>query len=259
MDLLHDMFMKIIGSGAEAATHTPVIIAHRGASGYCPENTRSAFLKAIEMGADSIELDIQLSKDGHLVVIHDPYLGRTVDGKGRIRDFLYSELSLLDAGSWFGPAFAEERILNLEETLELLDGKADILIEIKKPRLYPGIEKKLAQALEKVSHSKVIVQSFDLGTMQTFKMLCPHIQAGLLIKRYPWIWTLKRLKGISASIQYINPKRNIAGSRLIKRIKRAGLHVFVWTVRDREEAHRLASLGVDGIITDFPDLLKLNK
>ncbi|WP_409299320.1 glycerophosphodiester phosphodiesterase [Peribacillus sp. SCS-26] len=257
--MLHDVYKKIRGSGADAAPNPPIIIAHRGASGYCPENTRSAFQKAIEMGADSVELDIQLSKDGKLVVIHDPALGRTVYGKGRIRDFLYSELSVLDAGSWFGPAFAGERILSLEDALELLDGKANILIEIKKPRLYPGIEKKLAQALEQVIHSTVIVQSFDLSSLHTFKTLCPHIPAGLLVKRYPWRWTHERLKGISASIQYINPKRNIASSRLIKRIKRAGLQVFVWTVRDREEAHRLASLGVNGIITDFPDLVEMNK
>src|ERR671939_679927 len=95
-------------------------IAHRGASGHCPENTRAAFVRAIELGADMVELDCQMTRDGAVVVIHDEELDRTTNGRGRVRDHTLRELKTLDAGRWLGPEFAGEEILTLEEAIELL-------------------------------------------------------------------------------------------------------------------------------------------
>ncbi len=121
------------------------ILAHRGASAYAPENTMAAFKKAIEMNADGIELDVHLSKDGYIVIIHDERVDRTTDGKGEVKDFSLDELKKLDAGSWFSDEYKGEKIPTLEELLSLIKNTEIYLnIEIKAGyRVYPDIEEKL--------------------------------------------------------------------------------------------------------------------
>src|SRR5699024_1122413 len=111
----------------------------RGASGYAPENTIAAFDKAVEMKADYFELDVQRSKDGQLVLIHDTTVDRTTNGTGAVKDLTLKELKSLDAGSWFDEKYAGEKIPTLGETLDRHRGKIKILIELKSPSLYPGI------------------------------------------------------------------------------------------------------------------------
>src|SRR5436309_8381837 len=106
-------------------------IAHRGASGHCPENTRAAFLRAIELGADMVELDCQITRDGAVVVIHDETLVRTTNGRGRVRDHTLKEIKRLDAGSWFRREFAGEEVLTLEEAVAILRGRVQLNLEIK--------------------------------------------------------------------------------------------------------------------------------
>src|SRR5690606_11528357 len=120
---------------------TMKVTAHRGASAYAPENTMAAFEMALEMGADGIELDVQMSRDGHLVVIHDPTLERTTDGSGLVAQYTLAELRRVDAGAWFDERFRGQRIPTLAEVFELVRGKALLNVELKvMPVRYPGIE-----------------------------------------------------------------------------------------------------------------------
>lgn len=124
-----------------------VNIAHRGASGHAPENTMAAFEKAFEMKADYIEIDVQMTKDGELIAIHDTTVNRTTNGTGSVGDYTLEEIQQLDAGSWFGQEFVGERIPTFEEIIDTYRGKIGLLIELKSPELYPGVEEKVAEAL----------------------------------------------------------------------------------------------------------------
>jgi len=236
-------------------------IAHRGASGHAPENTLAAFDKAVEMKADFFELDVQMSKDGHLVVIHDTTVDRTTDGTGRVKDLTLEELKRLDAGSWFGPEFAGERIPTLEEVLDRYRGKIGILIEIKEPSLYPGIEEKVAKALEernmhRPKNGKVIVQSFGHETVKNFHRILPSVPVGVLLSYgdYPDGVTDEELAAFADYADYVNPSQLLVDENLVRRIHSLGMKITPYTIRTQEEADRMIAAGVDGIITDFPEL-----
>lgn len=133
------------------------IIAHRGASGYAPENTIAAFDLAVKMNADMIELDVQLTKDRQIVVIHDDRVDRTTNGSGFVKDFTLEELQKLDAGSWYGPAFQGERIPTLEAVLKRYHKKIGLLIELKGHPSQVGIEEEVGQLLGQFSFLSIIL------------------------------------------------------------------------------------------------------
>lgn len=236
--------------------HSPLKIGHRGASGYCPENTMASYHKAIEMGVDVLEVDIHLSKDGVLVVHHDPTLERTTNGKGNLKDYTAAELLKLDAGSWFHPDFKNERIPLLSEVLEAFSTiDVGILIEIKHPSLYPDIERKLAEELlkmpgGKMSENKIMVHSFDMTSMKNFHDFLPDIPVGVLIKRRI---SNQKLKEISKFATFANPKQTLLTQTLKARIQSHGMKVFTWTVNNKKQMHSLKKMELDGIISDFPD------
>lgn len=245
-------------AAAGGPPHKVMNIAHRGASGYAPENTMAAFDKALQMKADYFELDVQMSKDGKLVLIHDVTVDRTTDGTGRVGDLTFKELRRLDAGSWFDPAFAGERIPTLEEALDRYRGKIGILIEIKNPELYPGIERKVAKALKKRNlhkprNGKIIVQSFNHDLVKKFHSLLPSVPVGVLISYRDEGISDKELRNFAKYADYVNPNKDMVDRSLVKRIHRFGMKTTPWTVRDRAEADRLKSIRVDGIVTDYPD------
>ena len=245
-------------AAAGGPPHKVMNIAHRGASGYAPENTMAAFDKALQMKADYFELDVQMSKDGKLVLIHDVTVDRTTDGTGRVGDLTFKELRRLDAGSWFDPAFAGERIPTLEEALDRYRGKIGILIEIKNPELYPGIERKVAKALKKRNlhkprNGKIIVQSFNHDSVKKFHSLLPSVPVGVLISYRDEGISDKELRNFAKYADYVNPNKDMVDRSLVKRIHRFGMKTTPWTVRDRAEADRLKSIRVDGIVTDYPD------
>ncbi|AQS57344.1 glycerophosphodiester phosphodiesterase [Novibacillus thermophilus] len=245
-------------AAAGGPPHKVMNIAHRGASGYAPENTMAAFDKALQMKADYFELDVQMSKDGKLVLIHDVTVDRTTDGTGRVGDLTFKELRRLDAGSWFDPAFAGERIPTLEEALDRYRGKIGILIEIKNPELYPGIERKVAKALKKRNlhkprNGKIIVQSFNHDSVKKFHRLLPSVPVGVLISYRDEGISDKELRNFAKYADYVNPNKDMVDRSLVKRIHRFGMKTTPWTVRDRAEADRLKSIRVDGIVTDYPD------
>lgn len=250
------------GGGSEAEAEDSFLnIAHRGASGHAPENTLAAFDKAVKMKADFFELDVQMSKDGHLVVIHDATVDRTTDGTGRVGDLTLKELKRLDAGSWFGPEFAGERIPTLEEVLDRYRGKIGILIEIKNPELYPGIEEKVANALKKrnmhrPNNGKVIVQSFGHDSVKKFHRLLPSVPVGVLLSYgdYRDGVSDEELADFARYADYVNPNQMLVDEDLVRRIHNLGMKITPWTIQTKEEADRMIALGVDGIVTDFPEL-----
>lgn len=252
-------FANVVAAGEKP--HKVMNIAHRGASGYAPENTIAAFDKAAEMKADYFELDVQMSKDGELVLIHDTTVDRTTDGTGRVGDLTFEELRQLDAGSWFDPSFAGERIPTLEEALDRYRGKIGILIELKSPELYPGIERKVAQALKernmhKPRNEKIIVQSFNHDSVQIFHRLLPSVPVGVLVSYNADGISDAKLSEFAAYANYVNPNKDMVDQQLVDRIHQFGMKTTPWTVRDRAEAGRLKSIGVDGIITDYPDYVR---
>ncbi|HHW48137.1 MAG TPA: glycerophosphodiester phosphodiesterase, partial [Clostridiaceae bacterium] len=161
----------------------PVVIAHRGAPKHAPENTIAAFRKALELGAEGIELDVHLSADGHLVVIHDEKVDRTSDGKGLVKEKTLEELKALDFGSWFSKEFKGETIPTLDEVLELLKSWTGIInIEIKGGSVfYPNIEEKVVRKIEKLKiEEKIIISSFNHYSLVEIKKLNPKIKTGIL-------------------------------------------------------------------------------
>lgn len=235
-----------------------IIVAHRGASGYAPENTMAAFKKAIELEADYIELDVQLSKDQELVVIHDLNVARTTNSNGEVRELTSRQLKGLDAGSWFHQKFSGEKIPILKEVFEECRGKIGLLIEIKNPHLYPNIIEKLAIELKKYKlHSpqndELIVQSFDFKLLQKFHKLVPDVPLGLLVKYQVQGVSNIQLKEWAKLVHYINPNKALVTKKLVKRIHAHHIKVFPYTVKSKKSIKLLMDAKVDGIVTDYPD------
>jgi glycerophosphoryl diester phosphodiesterase len=235
-------------------------IAHRGASGKYPENSRLAFEKAIAAGADMIELDCQLTADGHVVVFHDERLARTTGARGRVQDKTLEQLRKLDIGKWRKPAFRGEKILTLEEALEIFAGNVDLCLEIKTTAAAPaGIEIKLLFILSHYDYlERTTISSFDYRSLARVRDLAPEATLGLIygagIKDDPLV-AADRLAAASIHVQ-----KQLAGRELLDRAWQAGLDVYVWTVNDLREMESFAALGVQGIFSDFPEkLLQLGR
>lgn len=230
-------------------------IAHRGASGHAPEHTRAAFELALEMGAQMIELDVQLSADEALVVFHDADVSRTTNGSGRVRDLTLEQLRALDAGSWFDARFAGEKILTLEEVLELVGKRAALNVEIKSPReegkiLIP----KLLAALERFGvMDSTLISSFDWWLLGDVRAASEAVRLGLLWSDplIPWPWD--RAQKLQAA--HLHPLWAVASRAQIEQAHAHGMWVNAWTVNDLPTMAELMQMGVDGIITDYPDRL----
>ncbi|MFE3449684.1 glycerophosphodiester phosphodiesterase [Nonomuraea sp. NPDC059194] len=246
---------------AVAAPATTVArVAHRGASAYAPENTLAAFELAEDLNADLFELDVQETRDHELVLMHDTTLARTTDVESvfpgrapwRVGDFTLAEIRRLDAGSWFDGGFRGERVPTLGEALREMNGSGlGLLLEVKEPHLYPGIEGRVADELRRTDWwSRLVVQSFDWGSMRAFHRLMPEVQVGLL--GTPPTRDLARL---AAFADQINPPYQDLSAAYVRRVHGRGMEVFAWTVDDPDDMRRMISYGVDGIITNKPDVL----
>jgi glycerophosphoryl diester phosphodiesterase len=240
-------------SDKELLREGTLIYAHRGASGYAPENTMAAFEKAVQLGSNGIECDVQMTKDGHLVICHDEEVDRTTDGKGFIKDFTFKELSALDAGSWFGKEFRGQRVPLLSELLELVKGTGlGLNIEIKSGIvLYPGIEEKVLSEVEAFGlQNKVIISSFNHYSVHEAKRLAPSVKAGILYMEglfEPWNYMR------SVGCECAHPFYMSLVPEVAAEIKGKGFMINVFTVNDPEHAVKLAAMGVDIIITNYPD------
>ena len=237
------------------------IIGHRGASGYAPENTLSAFRMAADLGARAIETDLQLTRDGRLVILHDDTLKRTTNGCGGVAAKTFEELRLLDAGSWFpkrtlrksrsAPRFAEERVPSIEEVFELAARRdLSLYLEIKAP-CAPEAAKTVAAAIRAAgAAARSTVICFDLEVLKRVRATDPAIALGYLFSRRLRDATARAK---SAGARTILPRRDRVTPKLIADARAHGLKIVTWTVNDPKQMKRLMGLGVDGIMSDFPD------
>lgn len=245
----------------------PLIIAHRGASKHAPENTFAAFKRAIDAGADGIELDVRLAKDGVAVVFHDSSLKRIAGREGKIAHFTSIELGGIDAGSWFNhhapeladPAYENENVRTLAETLEFLkDFRGLIYIELKCKEA--NVER-LAQAVSDVIASskmlpRIVVKSFKLSAIKHIKKLCPAVRTAALFA--PKIMNIirkdKHLLNLAeeAGADEISLHYTLATRKLMKKAAKRDLLVLVWTADNPRWVRRALKLGLAAIITNDP-------
>ncbi len=252
----------------------PLVIAHRGYSGIAPENTNVAVELGIASGADFIEIDVQQAADGGLVVMHDTTLTRTTNAPllypqrapWNVGDFSLAEMRGLDAGTWYGYQkeignfdYMGERVPDLRTILDTLHGRAGLLLEVKSPGLYPGIEQAIAEGLEEAgwvvdgqAMQPLIVQSFHWDSMQRYAQIHPDVQIGLLGNPPQDDETWSRVGQFADSI---NPGHANVDRALVGDIHRRGFDISVYTVNDAERMRELMEIGVDGIITDLPSRL----
>jgi glycerophosphoryl diester phosphodiesterase len=256
-----------------------VVIAHRGASFEAPEHTFAAWDLALGQGADWIEQDLQLTKDGVLVVLHDDSLDRTAKGPavhctGHVREKTWAELQRCEVGSWFAdsfpvrarPSYAGERIPSLEQVLSRYAARADVrfYIETKSPDEAPGMEKALLAALRRhrlagpgADTGRVIVQSFSFASLERMYSLDPAVPLVALIDDPIAPDSLEpTLRRIAAIAKGIGPARRIVSARMVGAAHAAGLFVHPYTVNDPAVMRHLLGLGVDGMFTDRPALLR---
>ena len=243
------------------------ITGHRGAGNLAPENTLSAIKEGLKYNVDRIEVDVHQTKDGKVVIMHDKTINRTTNGKGRIKDYTYAELLKFDAGSWFSDKFKGEKIPLLEEAINLIDGKAKFVIELKDgDEYYPEIVEHVIDIIKKHNATKwCIIHSFKTAILEQVHQLEPEVElhklfigklsllpvyvgAGFIpeyysFEKHPYI--------TEYSLNYL-----FANKRIINTIHKRGKKVNVWTIDDFEKFQKLKNLGVNGFITNSPDIIK---
>jgi glycerophosphoryl diester phosphodiesterase len=245
-----------------------LVVAHRGGAALAPENTLAAFENAIKIGVDQVECDVHLSKDGELIVMHDPDLSRTTDGTGQISELTLAEIEKLNDAAKFGNGtWPEQKVPTLGQVLDLVKGKAGIQIEIKTAAgggRYPGIEKKVVDSLDaKGVTDTAIVISFDFPTLKDIKAIDSRVKAGALVNAQ---WMSSRMTKSPEQIldevvkdtgaDYFMPTAGSISEALVKATHAKGLKIGVWTVDATSDMRRLAGFGVDAITSNRPDELK---
>jgi len=239
------------------------IIAHRGAAAMAPENTLASFRKALAFQPDYIEFDIHQTKDSVLVVIHDESIDRTSDGQGEISQLRFAELRKYDFGSWYNRSFANEKIPTLDEVLSLINGQSKALIELKGDKgIYPTICDSLVKILHRHKGSAwCAVHSFNDYFLKRVHELDPSLELQKLVfTKLPFIpvyidngLRFGSLEKYSSFCSAISFQRFFINGCLVSRMHEMGFKVNVWTVDDRAKIKALFEMGVDGVITDYPD------
>jgi glycerophosphoryl diester phosphodiesterase len=218
----------------------PLIIAHRGFSSRYPENTLAAVNAALDLGVDFIEIDVQETRDGELIVFHDYRLNRICGVRGRVRHKTLAEIQRLNP-----------QVPTLREVLTACRGRAQVLIEIKR-----ASPRKVAELIAKLRMEReVIVFSLSVPRMKQFAAAAPGVPRFGLIARNP-LWAMARLKA-AVNVEGLGISRRLVTSpRVVRQIHRRGWKVFVWTVNRDIEMRKFTSWGVDGLITNYPDRAK---
>ncbi|MEI6857998.1 glycerophosphodiester phosphodiesterase family protein [Psychrilyobacter sp.] len=231
------------------------IIAHRGASGYTPENTRVSILKGLELDCDGFEVDVQLTSSGEVVVFHDFTLERTTSGSGSLRDKKLYELKKLDLGNWFSEEFKGEKIMTLKELLEVVPKNKILNIEIKvRYDEINKIEVEVVEILKKARRieGNIIISSFNHRIIKEINRLEPRLKAGLIFKA--GVLDIENyIKINNLKIYSIHSSGEFTGREMVKKMNEIGIKIYIWTVNSVEEAKILKDFGVTGIITNFPD------
>ncbi len=247
-----------------------VNIAHRGASGYAPEHTMLAYdMSHKKFKADYIEIDLQMTKDGQLIAMHDETVDRTTNGTGAVKDKTLAQIKRLDAGSWFNetyPAYANAKykglkVPTLNEIFDRYGKQANYYIETKSPEVYPGMEKKLLDTLRRhglsskqVKPGQVMIQSFSRDSLLKVKQLDPKLPLVQLLEG-PQMTdvTDKELKTIQSYAVGIGPSFKSLTRQNTKQIRNAGLLLHPYTVNEKVDMQRMLDYGVTGVFTNFAD------
>lgn len=255
---------------SRAAAGKPVVVAHRNGAAYAPENTLAAVRSSALLGAGWLETDVQRTKDGRLILMHDPTLRRTTNVESRypdrkpwrVGDFTLRQTERLDAGGWFAPRFRGERVPTLRRYLRMLDRTGQgVLLEIKSPSLYPGMVKQIARELRRggwldaAHRDRLVVQSFDAPAVRRFHKLEPKVTTAVIGAPHG-----RELAADARFADVISPKfTHVTKAYAAAVHRRRGAHghhmrLYVWTIDDRSIARRVTRDGADGIISDKPDL-----
>lgn len=233
-----------------------IYFAHRGSVTEAPENTMPSFERALRHGVKGLELDVQLTKDGHLVINHDQRINRVAsNGTGFIRDFTLEEIRQFDVGGKFSAEFEGVTFATLEEVVAFCPSDVLLNIEIKNiPYFYEGIEKKVVDCLK--AHDRVentLISSFDHKALKRMEELAPEIPLGLLFMDNildPWSYA----KHCGIQVYSLHPRYQFVDKTYMEKCHEEGFKVFPWTVDDEDVHQYLLSIGVDGIISNNPKI-----
>lgn len=238
------------------------VTAHRGASGLAPENTISAVEKALEIGVDRIEIDVQQTSDGVVIVLHDETLSRTTDLDGKVKDLTWAEIQKAKANKGFEKEFPDERIPTLEAVFELMDGRVEFVIEIKDGNeTYPDIEENVIALIRKYKAEKwAMVHTFNDKVLGYLHKNHPDIRLQkLFVSRVSWLGLMLDFKLHFSSLKdypYVEAFGVMSSSvtkSLVEDVHELGKKLHVWTVNEKDDMHRLLDLGVDGLISNYPE------
>jgi glycerophosphoryl diester phosphodiesterase len=248
--------------------HRPLRVAHRGGAGLAPENTLAAFQLGLQYQADAVELDLHMSKDGALIVMHDADLKHTTGTAGAISAFTLAELQQLDAAATYrrrSRSIEPQRIPTLQDVLALVRGRAGVQIEIKLDadrRRYPGIEVKVVDAVRHYDMiDEAVVISFDFPTLHAITALEPRLSTGALISARPGSHLERDVARAAEALAghgfcYVGAKYACMTTAFARALRARDLRPGVWTVNDTANIRKFADMGVDFITSDRPDLLQ---
>jgi glycerophosphoryl diester phosphodiesterase len=243
-----------------------VNVSHRGASGYAPEHTLVSYDMGEKMHGDYIEIDLQMTKDGQLIAMHDETVDRTTDGTGNVKDFTLEEIKQLDAGSWFNekypqyakPEYKGLKVPTLEEVFQKFGKNASYYIETKSPNIYPGMEKELLRLVNeyKINKKTLLVQSFSPESLKIMHELDSSVKLVQLISyKSNATVTDAQIAEIKEYAMGVGPNHTYLNEEYIQKIVGSGLELHPYTVNDKERMQQLIDWGVTGMFTNFPDLL----
>ncbi len=231
--------------------HSFMNIAHRGASSYAPENTFSAFDRAIALGIDQVELDVHFTRDGHIVVIHDDLVDRTTNGTGPVANHTLEQLQALDAGAWFGPEYAGERIPSFREVLERYRDKFHYHIEIKAAA--EGLTQATIDLVRDFGLTdRATITSFQLIRLVEARAYAPELPAGWLVRDWDDS-TLPQAKELRLS--QVCPRADLVTPQLVAEVHQAGFRVRAWGVGAEDLMRQVVDSEADGMTVNFPDKL----
>jgi glycerophosphoryl diester phosphodiesterase len=257
-----------VAAAAQGQPPDVAVVAHRGSGAMAPENTLASVRLALRQGADYIENDIMRTKDGALVIMHDLTLRRTTNveevfpdrAPWNTADFTLAEIKQLDAGSWFGPSYAGQRVPTLREWVEEVGARAGMVLEAKDPWAFPGIERDIDKELRAIPEfgkalaaDRVVMQAGDQAWLRAYHDLAPDVPVALLHYGVP---TDEELVAGSLWLDGFHPALGNMNEAMVERIHELGMTTFVWTVNFGGDMNRAISWGVDGIITDYPGVLR---
>jgi len=266
LGLLFSIFGRTVSLQALFSPDVKVAtVAHRGASGYAPEHTLSAYQIGIRSGADYIEIDLQMTKDGEIIAMHDDTVNRTTNGTGKITQLTLAHIKQLDMGSWFNEAnpmyareeFVDARVLTLREIFEIFGDDTKYMLETKSPEYNPGLEEAMVALVEEFKLADhVAVQSFSKSSLKAIHRLNEDIELfQLLWYNTPAYISNATLKEIKEYAVGVSPNFQRVGPAYIEKVKEAGLLVFPYTVNYQINMEKAVRWGVDGLHTDYPDRL----